>query len=80
MSATSNTHFRDLYFKHKYLTQIIGKPNFSTIHLMLLQLKANTISVPSTLGDGQHGYIRVIFSAVTYATLVPMQNFEPPNH
>ena len=80
MSATRNTNFRDLYFEHKSLTQIIGEPTFSTLHLMILQLKANASSVPSTLGDGQHGYIRVILSPVTYATLAHMQPFVPPVH
>ena len=47
---------------------------------MLLQIKANTSSVPSTLGGGQHGYIRVILSPVIYATLPPMHPFVPPDH
>ena len=80
MSATSNTNFRDLYFEHKALTRIIGESTFSTLQLMLLQLKANASSVPSTLGVGQRGYIGVILSPVTYATLAPMTPFEPPAH
>ena len=80
MSATSNTNFRDLYFEHKDLTRIIGEPTFSTLHLMILELKANASSVSSTLGGGQHGYIGVILSPVTYATLAPMQPFVPPIH
>ena len=80
MSATSNMNFRHLYFEHKALTRIIGEPTFSTIHLMLLQLKANASSVPSTLGGGQRSYIGVIFSPVTYATLAPMQPFKPLFH
>ena len=47
---------------------------------MLLRLKANASSVPSTLGGGQYGYIGVILSPVTYATLAPMQPFETPTH
>ena len=80
MSATGNTNFRDLYFEHKSLTRIIGEPTLSRLHLMLLQLKANISSIPSTLGGGQHGYIGVILSPVTYATLNHMQPFEPPIH
>ena len=80
MSATSNTNFCELYFEHKALTQIIGEPTLSTLRLMILQLKANASSVPSTLGGGQHGYIGVILSPVTYSTLNPMQPFVPPVH
>ena len=80
MSTTSNTSFRDLNFDHKFLTRIIGEPTFSTHHLMLLQLKSNASSLPSTLGGGQHGCIGVILSPATYATLAPMQPFEFPVH
>ena len=80
MSTTSNTNFRNFYFEHKSLTRIVSKPTFSTLHLMLLQLKANTNSIRSTLVRGQHGYIRVILSPVTYATLAPIQYFESPVH
>ena len=64
MSTTSSTNFRDLYFEHKALTQIIGEPTFSTLYLMILQLKASASSVSSTLGSGQHNYIGVILSPV----------------
>ena len=80
MSATSTANLRDLYFIHKSLTRIIGKSNFSTLHLMLLQPKASASSVPITLCGRQHGYIKVILSPVTYATLDPIQPFEPPIH
>ena len=80
MSATSNMNFRDLYFEHKSLSQIFSKPTFSTLHLILLQFKANASFVSSTLGRGQKGYIGGIRSLVTYATLAPTQPFKPPAH
>ena len=80
MSATSNTNFRDLYFEHKRLTRIVGKPTFTTLHLLLLQLKVDASSVPSILVGGQHGCVGIILSLVTYATLSPVQSFIPPIH
>ena len=47
---------------------------------MLLQLKVNASSIPSTLGKGKHGYMGVILSLVTYATLDPIQSFVLPDH
>ena len=80
MSATSNTSFHNWYVEHKCLTRIVGEPTFSTIQLILLQLKVNTISALSTLGGGKHNYIGVILSPVTYETLAPMQPFELSGH
>ena len=50
-------HYRDLYFEYKSLTRVIGEPTFETLHQLLLELMANTVSVPSNLGGGAHGYI-----------------------
>ena len=80
MSTTGMTNFRDLYFEHKHLMQIIGKSSFATLHLLLLQLKSNASSVPSTLGRGQYGCVGVILSPVTYTTLAPINTFVPPVH
>ena len=79
MSSTP-THYRDLYFEHKNLTRISGEPTFASLHKMLLELKANAVSVPSTLGGGAHGFIGVILSGPTYATLAPMTPFVIPVH
>ena len=80
MSATVNTNMRKTYFKHQQPTLIQGKPNVSKLHSMLLQLKVNAISVPSTLGEAAHSYVDVILLPVTYATLAPMDPFIPPTH
>ena len=79
-SATTSANIQNLYFEYKDLTQISGEPTFSTLHYMLLQLKANESSVPSELGGGAHGYVGAILSPVTYATLAPMTPFVPPVH
>ena len=47
---------------------------------MLLQLKENVVSVPCTLGGGAHGFIGIILSAPTYATLAPNTPFVNPTH
>ena len=72
MSSTGNTNFRELYFEHKDLMRIVGKPTFTPLHVMLLELKANASSVPCNLRDGSHGYAGCILSPVTYATIAPL--------
>ena len=71
--ATSNV--RELYFEHKDLTRIIGEPVFDGLHQMLLEVKANLSSVPSTLCGGAYRYAGAILSIPTYATLASMTPF-----
>ena len=80
MSTRSSTNVRDLYFEFKELTPIVGEPEFDGLHQMLLEIKANLSSVPSTLGGGAHGYAGIILSAPTYANLAPGTPFLTPAH
>ena len=57
MSSTGNKIFRELYFEHKDLTCIVGDPTFAPLHSILLELKANTSSIPCNLGVGSHVYV-----------------------
>ena len=80
MSTRATSNVRELYFEHKDLTRIVGEPMFDGLHHMLLQVKANLSSVPSTLGGGTHGYAGAMLSVATYATLAPMTPFITPTH
>ena len=75
MISSKTTHYRDLYFEHKHLTRISGKPNFSSLHKILLEIKANAVSVPSTLGGGAHDFIRIVLSNPIYSTIAPTKPF-----
>ena len=78
MMSSTPTHYRDLYFEHTHLTQISGEPSFSSLHRILLDLKANTVSAPSTLGGGSQDFIGIILSNPAYTTLKPMTPFVTP--
>ena len=80
MSTRATTNVRENYFEHKDLSRIVGEPVFESLHHMLLQVKANLSSVPSTLGGGAHGYAGAILSVTTYATLAPTTPFITPVH
>ena len=80
MTTLVNVNMRKLCVEHKTLTCIAVKPTFAPLHRLLLQLKANVSSVPTTLGGGSHGYVGIIIPSPTYGTLVPMAPFITPVH
>ena len=79
MSSTGNTNFLELYFEHKYLTCIVGKPTFTPLHAVLLELKLNAISVLCNLGGRFHD-AGCIISPITYTTIALLAPFIIPLH
>ena len=59
------------------ITKIMGKPNYEGLKTLKDQLKANAASIPTRLGGGDHGYLRLILSPVAYATISANQFIEP---
>ena len=58
-------------------TPIVGKATYATLKTLKDQLKANAASVPTTLGGRNHGYLGLILSPATYATISPTAFIEP---
>ena len=65
MMSLDTTRYRDLDLEHKNLTRISVEPTFASLHKILLELKANAVSVPSQLGGGSHGFMPIILSNST---------------
>ena len=61
------------------LTPIVGELTYTTLKTIKDQLKANASSIPTTLGGGNHGYLGLILSPATYATISPTALIEPAN-
>jgi hypothetical protein len=59
----------DTYFQHKVLTKIHGQPVYESLQTLTTEIKANAVSVPSTLGGGLYGHLGLIVSDERYATL-----------
>ena len=57
------------YFQHKVLTKISGPPTYETLLVLSNKVRANTASVPSTLGGGLYGHLGLTMSDDRYATL-----------
>ena len=70
---------KDVYFQHKVLTQVHGKPCFESLKILLDELKANASSVTSTLGSGMYGHLGLLLSATRYATLSETAFVTPVN-
>lgn len=81
-----NVNVRDIYFQHRTLVKIHGKPTYESLKILLNQIKANASSVPTTIGGGNHGHLGLVLSDLRYATLsnTPFAtphnpgNFAPP--
>ena len=59
------------------ITKITGEPNYESLKILKDELKANAASIPTTLGSGTHGYLGLILSPATYATVAATQFIEP---
>ena len=71
LNRSSQKHYNEhvdyvaYYFQHSYLTKIRGEPTYKTLKKKN-ELCANTISVSSNLGGGNHGYLGLILDNVEY--------------
>ena len=62
MTSTSYVNYKDSYFENPVLTTIRGEPTYETLHHLRSELKANAISVPTTLGGVNHGYLGMVLT------------------
>ena len=77
-SKPTNINYVDNYFQIKTLTKIHGEPSFETLRILRDQIKANSGSVATHLGGGQHGYLGLLLSAVLYNQVAPGTPFLCP--
>ena len=66
-------------FPMKGMPKIGGEPNYVTINTMMQLLYGNSASLPTTLGGGQHGHIRIIMIPQLYTTLANTPYESPPD-
>ena len=70
---------KDVYFQHKVLTCIYGKPIFDLLKTVIDELKANACSVPATLSGGLYGHLDLLLLTTWYATLLATPFVKPGN-
>jgi hypothetical protein len=72
-------NYRTSYFEYPDLTRISGEPTYETIHTLINQIKANSMSVHSNLGGGAHGHLGLVLQDQAYA-MVSNTPYERPDH
>ena len=78
MTSTSTVNYKDSYFDHPVLTKICREPTYETLHHLKNQIKANASSVPTTLGDGNIGYLVMVLTPTEYHCIAPANTFIQP--
>ena len=61
------------------ITPITGEPNYASPKNLKDQHKANSASIPTTLGGGNHSYLGLILSPSAYVTITATP-FQGPNY
>ena len=57
-----------------------GPPTYTVIKSLREQLAENASSIPTTRGDGQHGYLGLVLAPAAYAMVSGGQAFDAPNN
>eukprot|EP00957_Ditylum_brightwellii_P128612 9810687-Ditylum_brightwellii.AAC.1 len=63
------TDYRNTYFEIPDLTKIYGEPTTGLLLTLNNKIKANTMTMPTTLGGGACGHLGLILGAVQYANI-----------
>ena len=78
MSIYNIPDYRAKYFEHKDLDKIYGQPTIDTILTLLKQGKRNGLSVQTTLGGGQLGYLWLFLKDADYNAIPGATRFIRP--
>eukprot|EP00957_Ditylum_brightwellii_P148857 11332350-Ditylum_brightwellii.AAC.1 len=56
-------------FPHPTLQWVEGEPDYATINTIMQQSYENAATIPSSLGGGAHGHIRLVMEPTLYSSL-----------
>ena len=78
--TSTNIDYTNTYFEYPVLTKVQGEPDFDSLRTLHNEIKANALSVTSTLGGGAHGHLGLVLSLADYAriTMVPYLRLPHP--
>ena len=65
----STINYHKTISNHPDLSKIMGNLTYETLHFLHNEIKPNTMSVPSNLGGGQHGYLGSVVSPNAYSLI-----------
>ena len=67
-------------FPNRHIPKIVGIPTYESISAVKTALAQNAVSIPTTRGGGNHGYLGMVISAPVYHTVTGGQVFNLPNN
>ena len=79
MFASHTQDYITPYFLYISITNIIGRPTYSTLTNLKKERKANTGSVTSDLGGGAHGHLGTVLSSEAYSNQLETP-YNKPTH
>ena len=77
MVSSGINYYRETYFEFPELTKLQGEPNAESLYKLRNELKANAQAVTSSLSDGAHGHLALVFSDTQYALLTDQPLVRP---
>lgn len=78
MASKSDIDYKNTHFEYPELTRIHGEPTTANLITLQREIRANAITVHTTLGGGHHGHLGLVCSAATYATIPNTQVYVRP--
>ena len=78
MATYNLPDYKVKYFEYKDLDKIHGQPTIESITKLLRQVKRNAQCVPTTLGEGQLGYLALVLSPAAYNAIATSAPFIRP--
>ena len=78
LAASNPINFKEVYFNHTSLTIVTVNPTYTDLQSMYNKIKANSASVPSTLGGGNHSHLCLVTDAMTYKRIVLANEYVRP--
>ena len=79
-SSLQDPDYKNNFFQHPELTRIHGEPTTAALIILRNEVKANAMTVSTTLGGGAQGHLGLVVDALTYATIPNTQPYIRPVH
>ena len=79
-SALQDPDYKNNFFQYPELTRIHGEPTTAALLTLRKEVKANALTVFTTLGGGAHGHLGLVVDANTYATIPNTVPYVRPVH
>ena len=79
MTSKSDIDYKNTHFEYPELSRIHGEPTTANLITLQREIRANAITVHTTLGGGHQGHLGLVCTAATYATIPNTQPYVRPN-